>query len=51
MLESYLKTGKQSIAIGGSSRMTYGLSVTDPCLGWNETESMILTAFEKAKIG
>jgi len=51
MLESYLKTGKQSILPGGSTCMTYGLSVTDPCLGWSETEAMILSAFEKAKIG
>lgn len=51
MLESYLETGKQSIPAGGASCMNRGLSVTDACLGWNETESMIRTAFDMVKIG
>jgi 3-deoxy-7-phosphoheptulonate synthase len=37
MLESFLVTGKQSI----SASMTYGLSVTDGCLGWDETEALL----------
>lgn len=38
MLESYLYEG----ALAFSSNPSYGLSVTDPCLGWEETERLIL---------
>ena len=44
MLESYLKTGKQSMTDRNS--LTYGLSITDGCLGWKETEELILEAFD-----
>ncbi len=37
MLESFLVTGKQNI----SKEMTYGMSVTDGCLGWDETETLL----------
>jgi 3-deoxy-7-phosphoheptulonate synthase len=37
MLESFLVTGKQNI----SAEMTYGMSVTDGCLGWDETETLL----------
>ena len=37
MVESYLVDGSQ--APGGG---TYGQSITDPCLGWEKTERMIL---------
>ena len=42
MLESYLKTGKQNMT--DRRNLTYGLSITDGCLGWKETEELILTA-------
>ena len=45
MLESYLKTGKQDIATKG--KIFPGISVTDACLGWQETEEAILAAFEQ----
>lgn len=41
MLESYLKTGRQDIS-DDKSCMIPGLSVTDPCLGWDETRELIL---------
>lgn len=44
MLESYLKAGSQPIK--DSADMTPGLSVTDPCLGWTETEAAIREAFK-----
>lgn len=47
MLESYLKTGKQDMT--DRSNLTYGLSITDGCLGWQETEELILEAFESLK--
>ena len=36
MVESYLEPGCQ--AIGGG---TYGKSITDPCLGWTDTERLV----------
>lgn len=38
MIESFLHTGCQDIA---STEIKSGLSVTDPCLGWEETEKLI----------
>ena len=37
MIESYLEDGKQS-----PDGCVYGKSITDPCLGWNKTERLIL---------
>ena len=42
MIESYLKDGCQS-----SDGSTYGRSITDPCLGWEKTEKLILDLAEK----
>jgi 3-deoxy-7-phosphoheptulonate synthase len=38
MLESHLKPGNQKPSMKGIS---YGLSITDPCLGWEETQDLI----------
>jgi len=45
MLESYLKTGRQDISSVG--KIIPGISVTDACLGWPETEDAILAAYEQ----
>ena len=37
MVESYLEDGNQPIDGG-----VYGKSITDPCLGWEKTERLIL---------
>ena len=37
MIESYLEDGSQKIGEG-----IYGKSITDPCLGWNKTNDLIL---------
>ncbi|MDD7375408.1 MAG: 3-deoxy-7-phosphoheptulonate synthase, partial [Bacilli bacterium] len=42
MIESYLVDGCQKVDGG-----VYGKSITDPCLGWEKTEKLIL---ELAKI-
>jgi 3-deoxy-7-phosphoheptulonate synthase len=39
MLESNLKPGKQAWQQG--KPLTYGVSITDACLGWEETESLL----------
>ena len=36
MVESYLEDGCQSIGGG-----VYGKSITDPCIGWPETERLV----------
>ena len=38
MIESYLEDGSQSV----SECSIYGKSITDPCLGWEKTERMVL---------
>ena len=38
MIESYLEDGAQKIGEG-----VYGKSITDPCLGWEKTQRLILT--------
>lgn len=37
MIESYIEDGNQK-----PDGTTYGLSITDPCIGWEKTEKMIL---------
>lgn len=43
MIESYLEEGCQSI----DSERVYGKSITDPCLGWADTERLIYEMAEK----
>ena len=47
MLESNLNSGKQDLDEKNPSSLQYGVSITDPCLGWEETEDMLLDAFRK----
>jgi 3-deoxy-7-phosphoheptulonate synthase len=37
MIESFIKEGNQKI----SSKLDYGLSITDPCIDWDTTERML----------
>ncbi len=43
MVESYIEPGSQKIG-----EHIYGKSITDPCLGWEETERMLFDIAEKA---
>jgi 3-deoxy-7-phosphoheptulonate synthase len=43
MLESNLVAGRQDVTAGRSG-LTYGQSITDECIGWDETESLLLEA-------
>jgi 3-deoxy-7-phosphoheptulonate synthase len=43
MVESFLEAGAQPMATD-SGRLRYGCSITDPCLGWDRTEEMVLKA-------
>ena len=38
MIESFIESDNQKIA----GEYKYGLSITDPCLSWNDTEKMLL---------
>ena len=42
MIESYLEDGAQ-----GMDDHVFGKSITDPCLGWEKTENLILTLADK----
>ena len=39
MAESFLREGTQKIV--GGQPLTYGQSITDPCLGWEDTERLV----------
>jgi 3-deoxy-7-phosphoheptulonate synthase len=39
MLESHLEAGRQTWA--PDKALTYGMSITDPCLSWNDTEALL----------
>ncbi|MBP5594720.1 3-deoxy-7-phosphoheptulonate synthase [Pseudobutyrivibrio sp.] len=43
MIESYLVEGNQPI----SDHQTYGQSITDPCLGWEDTRHLLYTIAER----
>ena len=43
MIESYIEEGNQKIC----DHMTYGKSITDPCLGWEDTEKLIYKIAEE----
>lgn len=42
MIESYLEDGAQSVG-----EHVFGKSITDPCLGWEKTEQLVLDIAEK----
>ena len=44
MIESYLEPGNQKIGCGTH---VYGKSITDPCLGWDQTERLIYDIAEE----
>lgn len=43
MVESYLEDGNQPVDGG-----VYGKSITDPCIGWEKTEQLVLELAERA---
>ena len=43
MLESNIHPGSQPVN-SDRSRLQYGVSVTDGCIGWEETEELLLEA-------
>lgn len=45
MIESHLNSGNQKLN-GGLDGLKYGVSVTDKCVGWQETTELLLWAYE-----
>lgn len=45
MIESYLVCGRQD-AVGGPDHV-FGQSITDPCLGWEESEKLIYDLYDR----
>jgi 3-deoxy-7-phosphoheptulonate synthase len=41
MIESYLVEGSQKI-----NENIYGKSITDPCLGWDDSEKLLMNLVE-----
>ena len=48
MLESNINPGSQPIE-GSPSALRYGVSVTDPCIGWEETEELLNWIYENSE--
>lgn len=45
MIESNLMAGRQDVVLG--RRLAYGQSITDACIGWEDTEQLLLQAHEQ----
>ncbi len=45
MIESYLVCGRQD-SVGGPDHV-YGQSITDPCLGWEESEQLLYDIYDR----
>lgn len=48
MIESHLFEGNQEF-VGDASKLQYGVSITDKCVSWQQTEEMVLQAYNKLK--
>ena len=46
MLESFLQAGKQGMEGPEGCGLEYGLSITDPCLSWEQTEALLVEIHE-----
>ena len=47
MIESHLNEGRQDVVAG--EKPAFGISVTDACLGWDDTESLLHTLAEAVR--
>jgi len=52
MIESFLVPGAQTLTDAGREGLVFGQSITDACLGWEQTQtSLDLLAFAAARRG
>ncbi|MEE9356371.1 MAG: 3-deoxy-7-phosphoheptulonate synthase [Methylococcaceae bacterium] len=49
MVESHLKAGQQEVVPGQESELVYGQSITDACLGWDESEKLLVELAETVR--
>ncbi len=47
MIESHLGAGRQDLVAG--KPLAHGVSITDPCLGWEDTEKLLATLAEAVR--
>ena len=43
MLESHLHEGRQNVPPEGKEHLKYGVSITDACIGWEDTKTVLAT--------
>jgi len=48
MLESHLVGGRQDV-VNGPVDLTYGQSITDACIGWDQTEPVLYELAEAVR--
>jgi 3-deoxy-7-phosphoheptulonate synthase len=41
MLESHLNEGRQDVPAEGKEALKYGVSITDACIGWEDTKTVL----------
>ena len=41
MIESHLVEGRQDLVNGRACELLYGQSITDACIGWEDTEKLL----------
>ena len=46
MLESHLNEGNQRLDESNPGSLSYGVSITDPCINWEETEELLTSAHQ-----
>ncbi|KLV08586.1 3-deoxy-7-phosphoheptulonate synthase [Photobacterium ganghwense] len=49
MAESFIVEGNQSVDAGNLDALTYGQSITDPCINWDDTVTMLNMLAEAVK--
>ena len=46
MLESHLQASSQKLDEANPTQLQYGVSITDPCVGWEETVELLTEAYD-----
>lgn len=46
MLESFIHAGKQGMKGPNNQGLEYGVSITDPCISWEQTENLLTAIYE-----
>lgn len=41
MIESHINEGAQKMGTGGKKELKYGVSITDACIGWEDTLNVL----------